>query len=323
MRPPQTTTLDPDARTVIDRMNALNAPGYEAMPPAAARAIAAQLRKNTPVPRLRVGAVDDIDLAAGTTTMKARQYRPFRPRPQGGAAAMIFLHGGGWTLGDLDTMDHLCRSLVRQAGIDVISLDYPLAPETRFPDTPQLCARAVRSIFDRTAALGLDPARIAIGGDSSGGNLAAVLALMARQGELSGFRAQCLIYPALDLRARDTAGDPPPDTVFLRAETMDWFLDNYLGPATPENWRASPLLAPDLSGLPPSYVLTAGYDVLRGAGLAYVERLQKAGVTTIARDFPGQIHNFIAMPHAIPTAYAAIADIAEFLVEHLCGEIGA
>lgn len=300
--------LDPDARVVIDRLNALNAPGYETMPPKTARAIAALLRRNAPYPEVRVGEVRDIELAG----LRARHYRPL-VQGAGGAPALVYFHGGGWTLGDLDTMDHLCRSLVRQAGVDVISVDYPLAPESRYAATVESCAGAMRAVF--AADLGLDCDRIAVGGDSAGGNLAAVMALMARDGDVPKLRAQCLIYPALDL----TVIGPATPTMFMRPETMDWFSRNYLGPeGDPLDWRASPLLATDLGGLPASYVLTAGHDVLRDQGLDYVARLQNAGVTVVGRDYPGQIHNFVAMPYAIPTAHAAIADIAEFLVEHLC-----
>ncbi len=313
-----TGPLDPDARVVIDRLNALNAPGYETMPPKSARAIAAHLRRNAAYPRVKVGAVRDFDLGP----LRARHYRPFTTQA-GGAPTLVFFHGGGWTLGDLDTMDHLCRSLVRQAGIDVVSVDYPLSPESRFAATVGACAEAVRAVFEAAGALGLDPDRIALGGDSAGGNLAAVLALMARDGDLPRIRAQCLIYPALDLRPGNPPAGAATSTMFMRPETMDWFTHNYLGPeGDAGDWRASPLLAPDLTGLPASYVLTAGHDVLRAQGLNYVDRLKRAGVTVVGRDYPGQIHNFVAMPYAIPTAHAAIADIAEFLIDHLCGDPG-
>ena len=320
---PPTGPLDPDARVVIDRLNALNAPGYEVMPPKAARAIAAHLRRNAPYPKVTVGAVGDVDLATGAGPIRARHYRPFL-RPATGAPTLVYFHGGGWTLGDLDTMDHLCRSLVRQAGIDIISVNYPLSPESRFPATVEACANAVRAIFDMAGALGLDRDRIALGGDSAGGNLAAVLGLMARDGDLPAIRAQCLIYPALDLRSDITLGGVSAGSLFMRPETMAWFTRNYLGDdGDAGDWRASPLLARNLGGLPPSFVLTAGHDVLRDQGLDYVARLKAAGVTVIGRDYPGQIHNFVAMPYAIPTAHAAIADIAEFLTVHLCGQIGA
>lgn len=304
--------LDPDARAVIDRVSALNAPGYETMAPKTARIVAAHLRRNAAYPTVRVGTVQDFDLGP----LRARHYQPFTRKP-GGAPALVYFHGGGWVLGDLDTMDHLCRSLVRQAGIDVISVAYPLSPESEFPTTVDACAAAVRSVFD--AELGLDRSRIAVGGDSAGGNLAAVLALMSRDGSLPELRAQCLIYPALDVRTVGAA----TSTMFMRPETMEWFSTNYLGAeGDAADWRASPLLAPDVTGLPATYVLTAGHDVLRDQGLDYAARLRLAGVTVVSRDYAGQIHNFVAMPYAIPTAHAAIADIAEFLVDHLCGHGG-
>ncbi len=313
--------LDPDARTVVDRLNALNAPGYEEMPPIAARAIAAHLRRNAPYPQVKVGAVRDIGLASGAGPIRLRHYRPFTQVKA--APTLVYFHGGGWVLGDLDTMDHLCRALVRQAGIDVVSVDYPLAPESPFQATVASCAAALRAIFQQAGALGLDPDRIALAGDSAGGNLAAVLGLMARGGELPKIKAQCLIYPALDLRPAAVRATAPAD-LFLRPQTMAWFTRCYLGPeGDAGDWRASPMLAPDLSGLPPSYMLTAGHDILRHQGLDYVARLQAAGVTVIGRDYPGQIHNFVAMPYAIPTAHAAIAEIAEFLIVHLCGHSGA
>ncbi|MEO8242237.1 MAG: alpha/beta hydrolase [bacterium] len=322
MTHPPTGPLDPDARVVIDRLNALNAPGYETMPPQTARAIAAHLRRNAAYPTVKVGAVRDFDLASDARPLRARHYRPLMQQT-GSAPALVYFHGGGWTLGGLDTMDHLCRALVRQAGVDIVSVEYPLAPESRFTATVAVCAGAVRKIFAMAGELGLDPGRVALGGDSAGGNLAAVLALTARDGGLPAVRAQCLIYPALDLRRSTVVSGVTNSTLFMRPETMDWFTGNYLGPGgDASDWRASPLLANDLTGLPPSYVLTAGHDVLRVQGLDYVARLKSAGVLVIGRDYPGQIHNFIAMPYAIPTAHAAIADIAEFLVEYLCGQTG-
>uniref|UniRef100_UPI001300125E alpha/beta hydrolase n=1 Tax=Oceaniglobus roseus TaxID=1737570 RepID=UPI001300125E len=186
------------------------------------------------------------------------------------------------------------------------------------------CAEALRAVADRAADLRIDPGRIGLGGDSAGGNLAAVLALMARDGALPPVRAQTLIYPALDLTPEARRPDQPADTMFMRPETMDWFVAHHLGPeGDARDWRASPGLAADLAGLPPTQVVTAGHDVLRDQGLGFAARLADAGVTVRLRDFPGQIHNFVAMPHAIPTAHVAIAEIAEFLVEHLCGDTGA
>ena len=318
---PPAGPLDPDARAVIDRLNALNAPGYETMPPKAARAIAAHLRRNAAYPAVKVGAVRDFDLPTRAGAMRARHYRPFVSHGAS-APALVYFHGGGWVLGDLDMMDHVCRALVRQGGVDVISLDYPLSPESRCRATLHACAAAVQSVFDHATALGLDPDRIALGGDSAGGNLAAVLALMSRNGDLPRIAAQCLIYPALDLRAVAASGGAT-GTMFMRPQTMDWFTANYLGPeGDADDWCASPLLVPEVSGLCPSYVLTAGHDVLRDQGLDYLARLQGAGVTVVGRDFPGQIHNFVAMPYAIPTAHVAIAEMAEFLTHHVCGLVG-
>lgn len=317
---PPAGPLDPDARVVIDRLNALNAPGYESMPPKAARAIAAMLRRNAPYPKVKVGAVDTFDLATEVGPLKVRHYRPFlRARP---APTLIYFHGGGWVLGDLETMDHLCRTLVRQGGVDVISVDYPLAPESQVLATVEACAAAVRAIFEQAEALGLDPERIAVGGDSAGGNLAAVMALLARQGDLPGLKAQVLIYPVLDLR-EGSLPEGPGDTMFMRRETMDWFSASYLGAeGDAGDWRASPAVVNDLRGLAPAYVMTAGHDVLRDQGLDYAARLKGAGVAVVVKDYPGQIHNFVAMPYAIPTAYAALADIAEFLIDRLTGQAG-
>lgn len=315
--------LDPDARSVIDRLNALNAPGFETMRPAAARAISGQLRQNAPIPQVRVGAAEDAPLGAGAGTMAARIYRPFGAAPPEGHPMLVYLHGGGWTLGDLDTMDHLCRSVVRQAGIAVVSLDYPLSPETQFPQVHQALWEALDALIAEAPRWQLDPARLALGGDSAGGNLAATLALMARDAGGPDLAALCLIYPALDLRPEALPDMLDESTMFLRRATVDWFIGNYLpAPDDAAAWAASPGLAPDLAGLPPCLIVTAGHDVLTPQAEAFARRLRAAEVPTHHRDFPGQIHNFVALPHVIPTAYAALEEIAGFLLGRLAGHEG-
>ncbi|WP_225725645.1 MULTISPECIES: alpha/beta hydrolase [unclassified Nocardia] len=224
----------------------------------------------------------------------------------------MFFHGGGFMLGDLDTHDGLCRSLANGARCLVVSVDYPRAPEHRFPAAPDACFAATRWVADHAAAIGADPARIAVGGDSAGGNLATVVAAMAREsGPTLVF--QLLIYPDLDFRRtnfsiREYAGKYGNIT----RDGQRWFMDNYLNdPAEKLDPRVSPLLAPDLTGLPPALVITAEYDALRDEGEEYGRRLAAAGVTATVIRYPGMIHEFIR--HPFDDSIRARADAAAAL----------
>ncbi len=215
---------------------------------------------------------------------------------------LVYFHGGGWVVGDLDTHDAPCRLLARAAGVRVLSVDYRLAPEHRFPAAADDALAAFRWAVEHAAELGADPRRIAVGGDSAGGNVSASTALQAARDGGPAPAFQLLIYPVTDNAA---PSDPATQTgsyrmfadgFFLTAEQMRWYRAHYFGAAeatAARDVRASPLLADDLSGLAPAHVVTAGFDPLRDEGEAYAARLREAGVRTTLRRHPGLIHGFV------------------------------
>lgn len=245
--------------------------------------------------------------------LAARLYRP-SGGPAGALPVLLFLHGGGWVLGDLDSHDGLCRRLAALSGCAVLALDYRLAPESPFPAAIEDALAAFAWLREAAGGLGLDPARIAIGGDSAGGNLAAVACLLLRErgGAMPLF--QLLLYPVTDLRRGSPSQAALADGHLLTGPLQNWFRRLYLGEAgSPEDWRASPVLAPGLSGLPPAYVLTASHDPLRDEGEAYARRLVEAGVPVTQWRVPGQIHGFLPMDRVIAFARPATARVAAYL----------
>jgi acetyl esterase len=233
----------------------------------------------------------------------------------------LYFHGGGWVIGDLDTHDGLCRALADGADCCVISVDYRLAPEHRFPTAAMDAIAAWRWVSEQASALGLDPARIAAGGDSAGGNLAAVVCLAARDEGLAAPAGQILFYPVTDLAAvhesyaRVTSGVP------LTAELMMWFRDLYLSDvAERHHWRASPLRAANLGGLPPAFVLTLGLDPLCDEGIAYARRLDQEGVQVTHLHLPNQVHGFLGMGRIIRAAGLATETACGWLKRLPAGE---
>jgi acetyl esterase len=223
---------------------------------------------------------------------------------------LVYLHGGGWTMGDLDTHDVLCRELATGAGCALIAVDYRLGPEHRFPAAVDDALAATRWVQDQAAALGVDPARLALGGDSAGGNLAAVVALALRDegGDAPAPRLQLLIYPATDMRCGAPSHQHNGDGYLLTRDTIAYFRGHYITDTRHHvDWRASPLLHGDLSNLPPALVLTAGFDPLRDEGLAYAAALTKAGNRATYVCFERQIHGFITMGRVLDEANAAVS----------------
>ena len=225
---------------------------------------------------------------------------------------LLYCHGGGWVLGDLDSHDAVCRHLANAGACHVAAVDYRLAPEHPFPAALDDAAAVLQALVADASALGIDPARIAVGGDSAGANLAAVLTLMARDGAAPPACQQMLFYPVTDLvdelpsYTRHGLDGP------LTADDMRWFAGQYVGGADPGDWRISPLRA-SLTGLPPAFVLTAGYDPLCDEGMAYARGLDAAGVAAVHLHMPTQIHGFLTMGRLIPAAGAALDAAGAFL----------
>lgn len=227
--------------------------------------------------------------------------------PLNDAPALLYLHGGGFVIGAPETHEDICRALANRVGAVVIAPDYRLAPEHPFPAGLHDCAEALRHIVAQSQSLGLNPARIAVAGDSAGGNLAAVLALLARDGEVPPVVAQLLIYPVTDQRQNSDSYRRCAEGFGLTAKAMQWFRTHY--GAAPSDWRASPLLAPSLTGVAPAFVLLAGQDVLRDEGAAYAARLA-AATSAKLQIWPGQIHGFVSMGGVIPEAAEALTALA-------------
>jgi acetyl esterase len=227
---------------------------------------------------------------------------------------LVYLHGGGWVIGDLDTHDVLCRCLADAAGCAVLAVDYRLAPEHRFPAAVDDCVAALRWARANAAALGADPARIAVGGDSAGGNLSAVVCLALREAGEPQPALQLLIYPATDQRAVAPSHTANGQGYLLTRDSVRYYAGHYLGedPSIRDDWRASPLRAARHDGLAPALVLTAGYDPLRDEGRQYADALSAAGVPCQYVCFERQIHGFITMGRVIAEANTAVA---------LCGTV--
>jgi acetyl esterase/lipase len=261
-----------------------------------------------PIPMARVEA---LEIAAGAGPIPARFYVPGGLPGGAPAPLLVYLHGGGWVLGDLDTHDGLCRFLAVAAGTTVLSIDYRLAPEHPFPAAVEDSWAAYSWVAENAVALGADPARIAVGGDSAGGNLAAVVSLLARGAGAPMPAMQLLIYPVTD-----SAGELPSRRLFeagfmLTKEDMDLFESHYLPPGTDaHDPRVSILEIEDLSGLPPAYVTTAGFDPVRDEGEAYALRMRAAGVQVALRRHPGLIHGFANDTAISRTARGAMLEAA-------------
>ncbi len=226
----------------------------------------------------------------------------------------MFFHGGGWVIGNLDSHDVACRKLADEGQLIVISIDYRLAPEHKFPAAVNDVIAATTWIAGNARQLGIDASRLMIGGDSAGGNLAAVVAIAARDGNGPAIAGQVLIYPAVDFARKHPSHSEPETSVLLTHTAITWFSAQYLNSAADgSDWRASPARAATLAGLPPAYVLTAGADPLRDEGVEYAERLKQAGVAVTYRHFPGQFHGFFTMGRLLPQANIAASEIGAWL----------
>ena len=265
-----------------------------------------------------VGEVIDLRAPGPLGPVSLRMYRPLSSVASGASGApatngapllpvLVFFHGGGWVIGDLDTHDTLCRQLANASGCVVIATDYRLAPENPFPAGFEDCVAAVEWVRRNALSLGVDANRIAVGGDSAGGNLAAAVAIAQRDAGLS-LAYQLLIYPATDQRGGTPSHVSNGQGYLLTNDTMAYYRNHYASDPTDHlDWRASPLVRPDLSDLPPGLVLTAGYDPLRDEGLYYAQRLSDSGSATTYVCFDRQIHGFILMGKVIDEANSAVA----------------
>jgi acetyl esterase len=242
--------------------------------------------------------------------------RIYWPSETPGLPILVYFHGGGWVLCNLDTHDETCRSLAKQASCIVVSVDYRLAPEHRFPAAVEDCHAATKWVAENARSLGGDASRLAIGGDSAGGNLTASVALLARERGGPSLAHQLMIYPVTDARFDTQSYRDNGEGMFLTTNAMRWFWEQYLPtPADGANPHASPLRAEDLRGLPPATVITAEMDPLRDEGEAYGRRLGEAGVPVEVRRYDGVIHGFFGMTLVLEKARDATSYAANRLRE--------
>ena len=304
--------LDPQARALIDLMIQRQVPPVHTLTPAEARRMYLERRFFTQPEPPAVGELRHLHTDGGVP------LRLYRPAGIGVRPVLVYFHGGGWTIGDLDTHDVLCRQLCVASGAAVVSVDYRMGPENRFPAAVDDCLAATRWVQREAAALGLDAARLAVGGDSAGGNLAAVVALALRDAGDAMPAFQLLIYPATDMRAGAPSHSSNGQGYLLTADSINYYRGNYIESAAHWNdWRASPLLAADHARLPPALVLTAGYDPLRDEGRHYADALSAAGNRVQYVCFERQVHGFITMGKVIDEARTAVALCAAVLREAL------
>jgi acetyl esterase len=307
--------LDADAAAVFAAFQEAGRPPYETVSPAEARELYLGGRAVTNPEPPELLSVAPLTIPSPAGSMPARIYTPKTLRKAGGLApALVFFHGGGWVIGDLDSHDVVCRKLAHEAELLVISVDYRLAPEHKFPAAVDDAIAATKWIAENAKQLGIDAARLTVGGDSAGGNLAAVVALAARDGSGPQIAGQVLIYPATDFAMTHPSHREPETSILLTHSVIKWFCSHYLrGAGDIDNWKASPARATTLAGLPPAYLLTAGADPLRDEGDEYAKRLKEAGVAVTCRHFPGQFHGFFTMGKLLQQANVAASDIGVWL----------
>jgi acetyl esterase len=303
--------LDPQAAKLLELLKMLGLPPVEMLSPIAARAQVAPVR-GVPQPVFRVA---DRQIPGSAGPLPVRVYWPEPSQTQDAPPpVVVFFHGGGWVLCNLETHDAACRGLANAAECVVVAVDYRLAPEHKFPAAVEDAFAATKWVTEHAAELGVDPLRVVVAGDSAGGNLAAAVCLMAK--ELGGCRPayQVLIYPVTNYAFETASYRDNAEGYMLTRSAMIWFWDQYL--ARPEDGShpyASPLRAADLSGLPPALVLTAEYDPLRDEGEAYAVRLQAAGVAVQTRRYDGMIHGFLRRGDVFDRAHEMLQEIGQVL----------
>jgi acetyl esterase len=307
-------TFDPDVQIILDMIRLAGRPPFETLTPDEARqAYTASRAVLAPEPQL-VAETRDLACPGPHGDIPLRYYRPFGTEAGGVLPALVYFHGGGWLLGGLGSHDTTCRHFANAARCAVVSVDYRMAPEHKFPAAVDDSEAATRWIIAHASALGIDPARVAVGGDSAGGNLAAVLALLARDRTLPPLAFQLLIYPATDMAMTTVSSQTITQAVPLTSKSMKWFIDHYMrGAGDITDWRASPARAADLSGTAQALVLTCTCDPLRDEGIEYARRLEREGVRVTHLHFSDQIHGFMSMGRIIRAAGVAIDMMAGVL----------
>jgi acetyl esterase len=306
--------LHPQCKAFLDMIEAAGGPGLNELPLDEARKVPYQMIElggaEEPVAQV------DTRVIPGPVQIPVRVYRPSLATD---LPALMYFHGGGFVICNLDTHDRLCRSLANASGCAVVSVDYRLAPEHKFPAAVEDAYSATRYVAEHAAEFGIDPNRIAVAGDSAGANLATVVTLMARDRGGPGLKFQLLIYPVSDFTEHATESRREYGKgYFLDEEVMDWFADQYFAPGTERHQPyASPIKASDLRGLPPAFVITGECDPLRDQGEAYADKLRSAGVAVELKRYDGMIHPFLSLAGIVDAGRQAINDSAAAVREAL------
>ncbi len=307
--------LDPEAQAILDTLSAGPEVDPFSLPHTVIRSAFSAMQAAVPGPEVARVEMHEANGPAGKIPL--RVYTPAGDLPKPG---LVYFHGGGFVVCDLDSHDSTCRELANGADCVVVSVDYRLAPEAPFPAAPEDCYAATQWVERRADSLGIDATRLAVAGDSAGGNLAAAVTLMSRDRGGPALTHQLLIYPVTDNRFDTESYEENATGYFLSQTMMRWFWHHYLESEDDgANPLASPLRASDLSGLPAATVLTAQYDPLRDEGRAYAERLRKAGIETAYTEYPGVFHGFFGMTDAIPRARQAVDESCEALCKAFRG----
>jgi acetyl esterase len=305
--------LDPTVKAVLDQMAAADQPPIHEQTPAEARAAMGALAAMGQYPD-ELASITDLSIPGPAGEIPARAYRPQSAEP---LPALVYIHGGGWVIGDIESHDSICQQLSTQIPAVVVSVDYRLAPEHPYPAALQDCFAATRWVHGHGSDLGADSSRLAVAGDSAGGNLAALVCVKARDEGGPALAFQLLVYPATDLTNSYPSYEENGEGYLLTKDSMRWFVDHYISEADRKNPDASPMYVEDLSGLPPALVITAEFDPLRDEGEAYAARLREAGVPAIATRYDGMIHAFFGMDRLLPQAVEAVNQAAGALREAL------
>jgi acetyl esterase len=308
--------LDAEAAFVLELMEKAAAggrPRLHTLNADEARAVADKLSAEGEVEPAEVARTEDGTLPGPRGPIGWRRYRPLGVQGEV-LPTLIYYHGGGFVIGNLETHDSTCRRIANRSRCQVIAIDYRLAPAFPFPAPVEDALAAFRHLRDRAASFGIDATRIAVGGDSAGGNLAAVVCQQTRDAGEAMPAFQMLIYPATDSTTLTASRRELTDGYFLTKDMMDWFWKHYVPAGTDlADLRLSPLLAEDFTRLPPAIVLTAGYDPLRDEGRAYADRLLAAGVKVTYVNYPGTIHGFFSMTRFLKQGLVANDEAAGVL----------
>ena len=303
--------LDRQVETILQAMRDAGRPETHTLAPAMAREAYQQMALALGGEIRAVHNVEDLNLPGPAGEIPIRLYRPRALANGERLGVLVFFHGGGWVIGDLETHDQVCRWLCAEADCIVVAIDYRLGPEHPFPAAVEDCYAAVAWVAENAAALGADSSRMAVGGDSAGGNLAAVVALLARDCGGPEICLQLLIYPATAAEPNSRSHQQFGEGLVLTRETIRYFYGHYLtDKAQRHDWRLAPLEAADLSHLPAAEIIVAGYDPLRDEGVEYASRLIEAGNRVRLTNFSGMVHAFIQMPGVVDVSRQALRQCA-------------